>query len=291
MKKMQFPSLPLATAFLPLISLAILASSAPGCTPAKEEEWPKISIFCDHLETMARQEGLPLGEVCAKVKALGCRGADVRVFQDPESIRILDSLGFEHACAITDIDYSKGEQTELEDKTLSFMKEHSYTNLLLVPGLLGENATKEERDLVRGRIAAFTLKASAQGYRVMVEDFDNPASICFDTPCLDSLFSRSDNLGLVFDTGNFIFAGEDALRSLQRLGGKVGHAHLKDRVSPRDMRCTPFGEGCVPAREIIRILREQGYGGWYTIEQYGSQRMFADCSVAISNIKDMLGSK
>ncbi len=271
-------------------ALSVAALLSVGCTPRKASE-AKISIFCDHIETMAHQEGLPFAEVCQRLWDLGYRGADVRVFQDPESIRVLDSLGFAHACAITDIDYSKGEQKDLEDKTLAFMKEHSYKNLLLVPGLVGKDATGEDRDAIRGRIAAFTKRASDLGYRVMVEDFDNPRSICFNTACLDSLFSCSDKLGLVFDTGNFLFAGDDALSSLSQFSSRVGHVHLKDRVSAEDMTCTPSGDGCIPTAQIISTLKGQGYDGWYTIEQYGSRQMLPDCSKAIANVKAFLQAK
>ncbi len=76
------------------------------------------------------------------------------------SLAALDSLGFAHACAITDIDYSKEDQHELEEKTLAFMEERGFDRLLLVPGLVPDRFSRAQRDAVRGRIAVSAALAA-----------------------------------------------------------------------------------------------------------------------------------
>jgi sugar phosphate isomerase/epimerase len=253
---------------------------------------PKISIFCDHIESIARQEGIPFAEAAARVKELGYAGADVRVLQKPEEIKTLDSLGFEHACAITDINYSNGEQKELEDLTLAFMEEHGYDRLLLVTGLMpAEGFSQEDRDIERQRIAAFAARVAAHGYSIMMEDYDHKRSISYNAERIDSLFSVSKDLGLVFDSGNFLFAEEDALEQLDHFRDRIGHVHLKDRTSPSDMSCVPIGTGCIPMKELIGKLVETGYRGWLTVEQFGSRNMLSDCGVSIQNINSILWEK
>lgn len=258
-----------------------------ACGPKKAQE-PKISIFCDHIWTVARQEGISFADAAAKVREIGYAGVDVRVLQKPEEIRTLDSLGFAHACAIADIDFSAGEQPEMEETALRFMKEYGYDRLLLVPGLMAEGSTQEEKETAWKRIAAFAERVSAAGYRIMVEDYDNPQSLCYNTGRLDSLFFISRNLGLVFDTGNFLFAGEDALDCYPHFRDRIGHVHLKDRVSPDDMHCVPAGSGCIPIETIVRDLKATGYDGWLTVEQYGSRQMLADSQAAYSSVLQML---
>ena len=74
----------------------------------KKAEAPlKISIFCDHIETIARQENISFAEAATRVKEFGYAGADIRVTQSPDEIKTLDSLGFAHACAISEINYSR----------------------------------------------------------------------------------------------------------------------------------------------------------------------------------------
>ena len=266
-----------------------LCLGAVSCRNTEAPVLPKVSIFCDHIETIARQEGIPFAEAAARVKELGYAGADVRVLQKPEEIKTLDSLGFEHACAITDINYSKGEQKELEDLTLAFMKEHGFDRLLLVTGLMpAEGFSQEDREIERQRIAAFAARVAECGYSIMMEDYDHKRSISYNAERLDSLFSISKDLGLVFDSGNFLFAEEDALKQLDHFRDRIGHVHLKDRTSPSDMSCVPIGTGCIPMKELIEKLVDTGYQGWLTVEQFGSRNMLADCGVSIQNINSVL---
>lgn len=256
----------------------------------KDLPGPKISIFCDHIGTIAQQEGISFAEAAARIREIGYTGADVRVLQPPSEIRTLDSLGFAHACAIANLNYARGDQRQMEDRALAFMEEYGYERLLVVPGLMPEGSTKAERDAVRQCIAAFTDRAGALGYEVMVEDYDNARSLCYDSACLDTLFTVSKGLGLVFDSGNFLFAGEDALEQLDHFRGRVGHVHLKDRASAADMTCMPAGTGCIPVGEIIGRLGDSGYEGWYTVEQPGSSRMLADYETAFKNVCGFIGS-
>jgi sugar phosphate isomerase/epimerase len=270
-----------------ILLLIVTLASLCACGP-KQAQAPGISIFCDHIWTVAHQEGLSFAEAATLIREIGYDGVDVRVTQKPTEIRTLDSLGFAHACAIADIDYGADEQPEMEDIALDFMKEHGYERLLLVPGLMPEGSTHEDRAAARQRIVAFTKKAASQGITVMVEDYDNARSLCFNTERLDSLLTLSGDLQLVFDTGNFLFAGEDAQACYTQFRGRIGHVHLKDRVSPADMHCVPAGSGCIPIADIVRDLRATGYTGWLTVEQYGSRQMLSDSRTAYVNVRQML---
>lgn len=271
-----------------IFTFALFAALCIGAVSCHKDQTPKISIFCDHIETVARQEGISFADAATRIKALGYAGADIRVFQGEDRIKTLDSLGFQHACAITDIDYSKGEQKELEDKTIAFMKEKGFDRLLLVTGLMPEGFSGADRAAARQRIAAFAARVAAEGYDIMVEDYDNNRSLCYNTERIDSLFAVSKDLGLVFDSGNFLFAGEDAMECLEHFKGRIRHVHLKDRTSPANMACVPAGEGCIPIRDIIGILTSSGYDGWFTVEQYGSRHMLDDSAVSYANVRGTL---
>ena len=266
-------------------TLACLCFGAASCGSTPGPSVPKVSIFCDHIESVARQEGIPFAEAAKLIKDIGFTGADVRVFQKEDEIRALDSLGFEHACAITDINYSKGDQKELEDKTIAFMDEHGFDRLLLVTGLLPEEGIPQsEIVLARERIAAFATRVKKLGYTIMVEDYDSKRSLCYDSERLDSLFNVASDLGLVFDSGNFIFAGQDALEQLKHFRDRIGHVHLKDRKTQDDMTCVPIGTGCIPIGDIISDLSGSGYQGWFTVEQFGSRNMLEDSKTSYDNI-------
>ncbi|MBR6858026.1 MAG: sugar phosphate isomerase/epimerase [Bacteroidales bacterium] len=268
--------------FLPLLALLLCAC---GQKPA---EAPKISIFCDHIWTVAHQEGISFREAATKIREIGYDGADVRVLQNPDELRILDSLGFGHACAIADIDYGAGAQPEMEALALTFLETYGYDRLLLVTGLMPEGSTAEDRDAARQRIAAFAKRVTDKGYCIMVEDFDNPRSLCYNMAGLDSLFTLSPTLGHVFDTGNYLFAGDDALVAYDKFRDRIAHVHLKDRVAPDNMHCVPAGSGCIPIAQIVHSLLDSGYDGWLTVEQYGSRQMLSDSQTAYQNVRALL---
>ena len=150
---------------------------------------PRISIFFDHVADIARQEKISITEAAQRVRQLGVEGIDVRVSMPDLQLRMLDSLGFQHASAIADINFVKGDQPEAVRQALDFMHRHHYSRLLIIPGLLPENASPEHMNEVCERIVAFVKEAAKEGFDVMVEDYDNPRSPCYNTLTLNHLFA------------------------------------------------------------------------------------------------------
>lgn len=111
-------------------------------------------------------------------------------------------------------------------------------------------------------------------------------------PHVDTVIERADEierfLGLgdhtiVFDTGHLAIGGVDLLDFIDRHGGRVGLVHLKEVVmsvgerlargeitlfdAVRDGVFPALGEGDLPIAESIAALGQQGYDGWYVLEQ------------------------
>ena len=268
-----------------LFSILVLVLLMVSCTPKQA----KVSIFSDHIATIAQQEGLSFAEAAIKVYELGYTGVDVWTTLSDEQLRVLDSIGFEHACAIVCIDHTKGSQPKAEEQALAFMKETGWTRLLLVTGLLADDATDEDAAAAIGLVDAFSKEAAGQGFDVMVEDYDNPNSLSYNTAALDRLFAASSTLGHVFDTGNYVYCGEDALLALEHFRNRVHHVHLKDRRE--DGSCPAVGDGIVPMKEIITSLMKSGYDGWFTVEHFGSRAMLDDAARSIAAIRDASNTK
>ncbi|HEU5013461.1 MAG TPA: TIM barrel protein [Roseiflexaceae bacterium] len=97
-----------------------------------------------------------------------------------------------------------------------------------------------------------------------------------------------DVLGLVFDTGHYVYGsgqnnGAVVLEGLQRFGDRIWYMHFKDcqpqvaeaaRANGWDyfeaVRHGVFcelGKGCVDFRAVTAWLRERNYSGWITVEQ------------------------
>ena len=246
---------------------------------------PRISIFFDHVSEIAQQEKISIRNAAQQVKLLGVEGIDVRVSMRETQLKMLDSLGFQHACAIADIDFVKGEQPEAVRQALNFMHRHNYSRLLLIPGLLPENASSELVDNVCKRIVAFTNEAQKEGIDVMVEDYDNPRSPCYNTQTLDRLFAESPKLNHVFDTGNYLFCGENVITALHHFRERIHHVHLKDRKALNDRASLAIGTGIVPLKTVVNELLQSGYEGWFCIEHFGAPSMLEFTKQSVANIK------
>lgn len=264
---------------------ALILIAALFFTTLQAAAQPRISIFFDHVSEIARQEQISVREAAQRVRQLGYEGIDVRVGMREPQLRMLDSLGFQHACAIADINFVRGQQPEAERQAIAFAKRYNYPRLLIIPGLLPENASAELTDTVCQRIVAFVKEAAAQGIDVLVEDYDNPRSPCYNTLTLNHMFAASPQLNHVFDTGNYLFCGEEVMTALRHFRERIHHVHLKDRRAKHDYASLPVGTGIVPLQEVLSALLTSGYDGWFTIEHFGAPKMLEYATKSIANVK------
>lgn len=97
---------------------------------------------------------------------------------------------------------------------------------------------------------------------------------------------------LCLDTGHLVLGGTDPVELARAGGDRIAHVHLKDVESEVAARLRagelelvsavqaglfrPLGEGGAPVAETVRALEEDGYGGWYVLEQ--------DCALATADL-------
>lgn len=287
--------------------LAVFLMLLLSCTGQKKQEETKISVFAVHINTIAQQENISFTEAAAKLRQIGYAGADVYPYQE-DIIPVLDSLGYGHSCAIVHINYLGEEHVDSIDATtprgffragwgdleavaINFVKKHHYPHLMLVPNVLSKEATPEDAENVRKHVAAFADRCVAEGIDLVVESFDNEASLCYGTERLQALLSRSKTLGVAFDIGNFTFAKEDPVEAYETLKDRVRHVHIKDRASLDDMTPVPAGLGCSKIQTVLQKMQDSGYDGWYTIEIFGSKQMLTELETAYRNTHSFLNKE
>lgn len=260
-----------------LLSLfATLTASAQGTR--------QISVFADHIKEVAKQQKISFREAAQKVFALGCTGADVRTSISADDLKTLDEVGFSHSSAIAHIDFTKGDMQQEAEQTLNFMKSNHYLRLLLIPGLMGDNPTDSDYSMLYDRLRAFVSRARSEGVEVMVEDFDNPQSPCFNIRALDRMFAEVPLLTHCFDTGNYPAAGDDVLEAQRRFQGRISHVHLKDRRAMLDKASVPVGTGIVPVQDFVVRQLASGYKGWFTIECFGLKDMYEGIAKGVATV-------
>ena len=286
--------------------LIIILLTLLSCTGKKIRPTERISVFAVHINNIAQQENISFTEAAIKVREMGYSGADVYPYQE-NILPILDSLGFGHSCAIVHINYlgaehvdsidintprgfNRGGWGDLENAAISFVKKYHYPHLMLVPAVLPQDATPEDTDKVRQHVAAFASRCQAEDIDLVVESYDNKASLCYGSERLQDLLSRSKTLGVAFDIGNFTYAGEDPVEAYETLKDRVRHVHLKDRASLDDMTSVPAGTGCSKISTVLQKMEEADYDGWYTVEIFGSRQMLSDLEVAYRNTFTILSA-
>lgn len=91
------------------------------------------------------------------------------------------------------------------------------------------------------------------------------------------------SISLCLDTGHLLIGGTDPLQLARAMPGRIAHAHLKD-VDAELAGCvqsgaltyteavaegmyTPLGTGDVDIAGIVKALRDNGFDGWFVLEQ------------------------
>ncbi len=91
------------------------------------------------------------------------------------------------------------------------------------------------------------------------------------------------SIPLCLDTGHLLIGGTDPLALTREVPGRIEHAHLKDvdaalaaKVQSGELTYTqavaqgmyvPLGAGDVDIAAIVKTLEDNGYDGWYVMEQ------------------------
>jgi inosose dehydratase len=139
------------------------------------------------------------------------------------------------------------------------------------------------------RDAAATVNAVAKALRdelAMRVVMHHHAGTFIETPAeVDRFLAETDpeTVGLLLDTGHYVYGGGDPVELLRRHGGRVRYVHLKDARAEelahvrgsqatmneawgRGVFC-PLGEGVVDFPRVVEALRGNGYSGWLIVEQ------------------------
>ena len=146
-----------------------------------------------------------------------------------------------------------------------------------------------------------TEYAETLGIRTCTE---NHGYIAQDSDRVERLFNavHHDNYGLLVDIGNFICADEDTSLAVSRVAPYAIHVHVKDfmiRNEPigpcknptrggRYFAGVVVGEGDIPVKRNLAILKRAGYNGYLTVEYEGSEDCIAGISRGLSNLKGIL---
>lgn len=125
--------------------------------------------------------------------------------------------------------------------------------------------------------------AAAANERGLLATLHPHVGTMIETPDDVARVIDGSRISLCLDTGHFLIGGGEPAALARAHPGRIGHVHLKDvrRSLADDVRehrlgyseavaaglYAPLGDGDLDFAEIITLLEESGYGGWYVLEQ------------------------
>lgn len=167
---------------------------------------------------------------------------------------------------------------------------------------LGKRGNARSFDLMLPTIAKnarrVTEYAETLGIRTCTE---NHGFIAQDSDRVEKLFNTvdHDNYGLLVDIGNFLCVDEDPIHAVSRVAPYAVHAHVKDfirfdeAVEGRTITTrganyiagAVIGEGVVPVRQCLKILKRVNYDGYVSVEYEGREDCIAGIERGLANLK------
>ena len=114
-----------------------------------------------------------------------------------------------------------------------------------------------------------------------------------------------ENFNVVVDVGNFLCVDEIPIVGVMKNLPYASHIHLKDfyyrpfyedpgegrwfkTVNGNFLRGSIFGQGDLPAREILRLIKQSGYDGYLSLEFEGMEDSKEGTRIGLDNIRRLL---
>lgn len=179
--------------------------------------------------------------------------------------RKLDGYGLSPVSLSAHSDLTTAEGLEYGLKAVRWAGEYGIPIVNTAVG--GHESAHENEAAFLGNIHALADEAEAAGVVVGLEIHgDIMASGAITLPLLEKI--GRDSVGINYDTANVVhYSGDTAVEDLPKVVDKLVHVHLKESRGGKGV--WDFGEigtGDVDFAEVLRILRDAGYDGPYSVE-------------------------
>lgn len=170
---------------------------------------------------------------------------------------------------------------------------------------LGKTGSSRSFGLMLPTIAEGARRVTAYAETLGIKTCtENHGYIAQDSYRVEQLFNavNHDNYGLLVDIGNFICVDEDPAMAVPRVAPYAVHVHLKDMLvrSAPTGNCrnltrggnyfcgTVVGEGDIPVKQCLRIIKATGYDGFISLEYEGAEDCLTGIARGLANVRKML---
>lgn len=249
----------------------------------------KISVFYHHIAEAAEQSGRGIRDIIRYARSLGIESAEMELSalsDDISAAEMLKSEGMGISSIYAFYNFGKYPDGSVGFGHIDRAAEVGCEKVMIIPGFYSseDSAVREkERENMLAAMREMCGYARSKGITPTIEDFDDSSSPIATARQMLWFAERIPELKITFDTGNFLFSGEDELTAFGLLKDRIAHVHCKDRTfsktggepkaaaDGRIMYPSPVGCGCIKMPEIISALERGGYNGTYVIEHFGAE--------------------
>lgn len=266
-----------------------------------------ISTFFDNITAMAQQNDLSLAQTAEECVRYGVTGIDIEDCEvaDPRVSELLDA-GMQIVGMPTRFDLLHSPDGQTVEKIVDLAVKYNVPRILMIPGFFidGEDRAKAMHTAAE-EMSRLCALAGKEGITVGVEDYDH---IDAPTSTIDGMkwfLDQVPELSCFFDTGNFLFGGEDVMEAYRLMKHRItSQIHCKDRAfvgRPGDdpsksktgklMYPCAVGSGILPIGEIIRDLAKSGFDGVFTAELFGTEDTLGDLKASAEYIQSCISVK
>lgn len=249
----------------------------------------QISVFYSHILSACEQTGLTVSEILRRVREFGIEAVELDLDQvtpsKEEMKNQLERAGVSVASMYAFFDFGSDPNA---DPGLKFIDTAAYLGagkVLVIPGFIEESAGTQERADALRRMAAALKEMCDYAERkhiiVTLEDFDDSTAPFSSSDELLWFMEQVPKLRCTFDTGNFIYRGEDEMEAFEKLKDYIVHVHCKDRsldegnggtpkITTNGTRLfpSPVGNGTISIQLILDRLLARGYNDTLAIEHF-----------------------
>lgn len=276
----------------------------------------RLSVFYEHIADAVQQSGLPLEEVCARVKGFGFDAVEMdaqRLLKEWDIIMpALKKAGIGVNCIYNFFDFGLTEDSLAADcaeaqNIVDLCVRADCGKILAVGGFLkgGEivrrsPAYEARRIRMAKALEQLVALAAEKNITVVMEDFDSLTAPFSTAEELLWFMENVKGMRCGFDMGNFQYCEQDAAAVLPDFLPYISAVHCKDRgwtdngsepkrtVAERKMYSVAVGDGDLDIAGMVKTVLDTGYTGALAAEHFGSADQLRDMERSAKFLRGLL---
>ena len=231
-----------------------------------------IGLNYEHVPVSANETGLTILETLKKFKMYGVTTLDVhvdRLLSGDDTFKNILLSGLNVGSVFFKGDFGHDENIGYALSVVDYCAENNVNQIMLLTNELldGEDEVKY-LTLLKKNLRRIVKYANNFNVKVGIENFGKELSPFSTLTKVKDILKSVKGLGLIYDSGNFLLAGENPLNCLQELLPYVQRVHLKDRtykeidgspmqvsIDGKNTYTTYFGNGDCDLKSIINLSK------------------------------------